>query len=192
MGASEMQVVLKANPFPKAAPNHTYAIFLDEPPPPDALKHATGVKDEQMRLGAREIYVHYAQRYGPFETENPGCKVRHRAQHEHGRETRRDGIEALIMSAWDVRVAEAMKPADRSDIPHHSHKPTHHREAGHNIEHQTKRLRLVHARAKAWRQRSCQIAQPQWLSHPARRELWGCLCSQDPDQHGLHWPMEVQ
>ena len=32
----------------------------------------------------------------------------------------------------------------------------------------------------------------QWLSHPARRDLWGWPRSQDPDQHGLHWSMEVQ
>ena len=28
-------------------------------PPADALKHAVGVKDEKMRLGEREIFVHY-------------------------------------------------------------------------------------------------------------------------------------
>src|SRR5690349_16831475 len=36
--AAEMEAVLKANPFPKAAPNRTVAIFLNEPPPADALK----------------------------------------------------------------------------------------------------------------------------------------------------------
>ena len=40
--ASEMQAVLKAYPFQSTAPNHTYTIFLDEPPPEDALDHATG------------------------------------------------------------------------------------------------------------------------------------------------------
>ncbi len=57
--ASEMRAVLEANPFPQAAPNHTVAIFLDEPPPPDALDHAVGITDEEMRLGTREIFVHY-------------------------------------------------------------------------------------------------------------------------------------
>ena len=55
--ASEMQAILRANPFPKAAPNHTYAISLDEPPPPDALEHATGAKDEEMRIGVREMPI---------------------------------------------------------------------------------------------------------------------------------------
>jgi uncharacterized protein (DUF1697 family) len=57
--AAEMAEVLKKNPFPKAAPNRTVAIFLDARPPADALDHATGRRDEEMRLGHREIYVHY-------------------------------------------------------------------------------------------------------------------------------------
>lgn len=55
--ASEMAAVLKANPFPKAVPNHTFAIFLDDPPPHDALALAVGVQDEEMRLGARESHM---------------------------------------------------------------------------------------------------------------------------------------
>jgi uncharacterized protein (DUF1697 family) len=57
--ASEMEAVLRANPFPKAAPNRTVAIFLDDPPPPGALALAAGIQDEEMRLGEREIYIHY-------------------------------------------------------------------------------------------------------------------------------------
>src|SRR5205807_1394642 len=49
--ATEIAEVRKANPFPKAALNRTVAIFLDGPPPADALDRATGVKDETMRLG---------------------------------------------------------------------------------------------------------------------------------------------
>ncbi len=57
--AAEVAAVLKANPFPKAAPNRTVAIFLDRAPPKDALKQAHGLGTEEMRLGLREIYVHY-------------------------------------------------------------------------------------------------------------------------------------
>jgi uncharacterized protein (DUF1697 family) len=57
--AAEMAAVVQANPFPEAAPNRTVVIFLDEPPPPDALDHANGQNGEEMRLGAREIFVHY-------------------------------------------------------------------------------------------------------------------------------------
>jgi uncharacterized protein (DUF1697 family) len=59
--AAELQDVLESNPFPNAAPNRTVAIFLDEPPPSDALAHAVGLKDEEVRLGERVIYVHYGQ-----------------------------------------------------------------------------------------------------------------------------------
>ena len=57
--ANEMASVLKSNPFPKAAPNRIIAIFLDEPPAPDALDDLRHRKDEEISLGAREIYVHY-------------------------------------------------------------------------------------------------------------------------------------
>jgi uncharacterized protein (DUF1697 family) len=72
--ASEMAAVLKANPFPKAAPNHTVAIFLDEPPPSDALQHAVGVKDEKMRLGVREIFVHYGSGQGKSKLRIPAAR----------------------------------------------------------------------------------------------------------------------
>jgi uncharacterized protein (DUF1697 family) len=55
----EMAAVLAGNPFPNAARNQTVAIFLDQPPPADALAAASGITDEQLALGRREIYVHY-------------------------------------------------------------------------------------------------------------------------------------
>jgi uncharacterized protein (DUF1697 family) len=58
--AAEMAQILKANPFVEAAPNRSVAIFLDEAPPRDALAHAVGRGTEEMQLGEREIYVHYA------------------------------------------------------------------------------------------------------------------------------------
>ncbi|MBV9998079.1 MAG: DUF1697 domain-containing protein [Verrucomicrobia bacterium] len=57
--AAEIAAVLNENPFPHAVPGRTVAIFLDGPPPADALKGVTGRKDEEIRLGRREIYVHY-------------------------------------------------------------------------------------------------------------------------------------
>jgi uncharacterized protein (DUF1697 family) len=57
--ADEMAQVLSDNPFPKAAPNRTMAVFLDEAPPADALAHIRGQQDEEIRLGRREIYIHY-------------------------------------------------------------------------------------------------------------------------------------
>jgi uncharacterized protein (DUF1697 family) len=57
--AAEMAAVLEAHPFPDADPKYAYAIFLDRRPPRDALEHAVGRRDEEMRLGKREIFVHY-------------------------------------------------------------------------------------------------------------------------------------
>ena len=73
--AAEMAAVLKANPFPKAEPKFTYAIFLDQRPPRDALEHAVGQSDEEMRLGAREIFVHYPSGMGRSKLRIPATKT---------------------------------------------------------------------------------------------------------------------
>jgi uncharacterized protein (DUF1697 family) len=71
--AAEMAAVVKRNPFPEAAPNRVVAIFLDASPPADALAHATGRKDEQMRLGEREIYVDYGSGMGESRLKIPAA-----------------------------------------------------------------------------------------------------------------------
>jgi uncharacterized protein (DUF1697 family) len=57
--AAEMAQVLSDNPFPKAAPNRTMAVFLDRAPPADTLAGLRGQRDEEIKLGRREIYIHY-------------------------------------------------------------------------------------------------------------------------------------
>lgn len=57
--AEEMTAVLAQNPFAREAPQKTVAIFLDHPPPADALDAARGRKSERLSLGKREIYVAY-------------------------------------------------------------------------------------------------------------------------------------
>jgi len=57
--STEMADILAKNPFPKSAPNHTVAIFLDTPPARAVLEGITGVNGEEVRLGGREVYVHY-------------------------------------------------------------------------------------------------------------------------------------
>jgi uncharacterized protein (DUF1697 family) len=73
--AAELAAVLKANPFPTAEPKHTYAILLDERPPRDALEHVVGQSDEEMRLGEREIFVHYASGMGRSKLRIPAAKT---------------------------------------------------------------------------------------------------------------------
>jgi uncharacterized protein (DUF1697 family) len=62
--AAELAAVLDNNPFREAAGNRAMAIFLDEAPPVDALERASGIGDEEMALGVREIYVHYPSGMG--------------------------------------------------------------------------------------------------------------------------------
>ncbi len=70
----EMAAVLESNPFPKSAPNGTVAIFLDDPPPADALNHVRGRKDEDMHLGKREIYVSYGSGMGRSKLKIPAAE----------------------------------------------------------------------------------------------------------------------
>jgi uncharacterized protein (DUF1697 family) len=73
--AADMSAVLKANPFPKAEARHTYAIFLDEPPPSDALTRVSGQQDEEMRLGKREIFLHYPSGMGRSKLRIPAANT---------------------------------------------------------------------------------------------------------------------
>jgi uncharacterized protein (DUF1697 family) len=73
--AAEMAAVVAGNPFPDASPSKTVAIFLDEPPPRDAAERATGRADEEIRLGRREIYVHYGDGMGRSRLKIPAARV---------------------------------------------------------------------------------------------------------------------
>lgn len=73
--ASEIAKVLADNPFPKAAPNRTVAIFLDKAPPADTFAGLRGQKDEEVRLGRREIYVHYGDGMGTSKLVIPAAKT---------------------------------------------------------------------------------------------------------------------
>ena len=72
--AAEMAQVAADNPFPKLAPNRTMAIFLDAPPPKDAATHVRGQKEEKIKLGKREIYVHYGEGMGTSKLVIPAAK----------------------------------------------------------------------------------------------------------------------
>jgi uncharacterized protein (DUF1697 family) len=70
---AELAAVLKANPFPEAAPNRTVAIFLDKPPPATCLAEITGQSGEEVRLGKREVYVHYRDGIGKSKLRIPAA-----------------------------------------------------------------------------------------------------------------------
>lgn len=57
--ASEMAGVLARNPFADSPGNRVMALFVDEPLPVDPLDGVTGARNEQIRLGERELFVLY-------------------------------------------------------------------------------------------------------------------------------------
>lgn len=71
----EMAAVLAANPFTDAAPNLTFAIFLDAPPPGDALDSVRGKQDELLAMGTREIYVTYPGGSGASKLKIPAAAL---------------------------------------------------------------------------------------------------------------------
>lgn len=73
--AAEMARVLKANPFTTTEPRYTAVVFLDAPPPRDALDHAVGMNGEQMALGKREIFIHYPNGMGRSRLRMPAAKA---------------------------------------------------------------------------------------------------------------------
>ncbi|MBK0330848.1 DUF1697 domain-containing protein [Brachybacterium sp. MASK1Z-5] len=72
--AEQMRAVLARNPFPDAPGNRAMALFLDAPPPADALEGARNAADEQMVLGAQEIYVHYPSGMGTSRLRIPAAE----------------------------------------------------------------------------------------------------------------------
>lgn len=72
---AEMKQVLADNPFADRAPNRTVAIFLDAPPAANALDDLKHHKDEELRLGTREIYVHYGDGMADSKLQIPAGKI---------------------------------------------------------------------------------------------------------------------
>ena len=72
--AAEMSAVGAKNPFPERAANRTLAIFLDGAPAADALSRVKGQANEELRLGAREIYVHYPDGIGRSKLRIPAAR----------------------------------------------------------------------------------------------------------------------
>ena len=73
--AEEMTAVVAANPFPKAPTNKTVAIFLDSPPPANALEGVANQTTEELRLGKREIYGYYPDGQGQSKLRIPAAKT---------------------------------------------------------------------------------------------------------------------
>ena len=66
-------------PSPTGPRSRTVAIFLDHAPAPDALSEVKGQANEEVRLGAREIYVHYPDGIGRSRLRVPAAQMERRA-----------------------------------------------------------------------------------------------------------------
>jgi len=73
--AAEMARVLADNPFPEAPGNRVVTIFLDAPPPADALDDVRHRKLERLACGTREIYVHYVDGMADSRLTIPAAKA---------------------------------------------------------------------------------------------------------------------
>jgi uncharacterized protein (DUF1697 family) len=91
--AAEMSEIVANNPFPDRAANRTVAILLDAAPAADALTRVTGQANEELRLGGREIYVHYPDGIGRSKLSHSSRPHWNRPQHEHRRQARDHGGE---------------------------------------------------------------------------------------------------
>lgn len=61
---SDMADALARVPFETAAPNQVSVLFFQDAPPADTLGTAKGRKDEEIVLGAREVYLHFPSGMG--------------------------------------------------------------------------------------------------------------------------------
>ena len=72
--AAEMAEVAAKNPFARMPGNRVSAFFLDKTPPADALTMVAGKANEELRLGAREIYGYYPEGMGQSKLRIPAAK----------------------------------------------------------------------------------------------------------------------
>jgi uncharacterized protein (DUF1697 family) len=73
--AAELAEVARRNPYTEAPGNRVVAIFLDAPPDATTLHNLKHHKDEQLTLGAREIYVHYGEGMADSKLVIPAAKI---------------------------------------------------------------------------------------------------------------------
>lgn len=71
----ELAAVAAGNPFPGVAGKRLVVVFLDAPPPEDALKHASHQTEERIALGRREIYIAYGEGMRDSKLKLPAAKV---------------------------------------------------------------------------------------------------------------------
>jgi uncharacterized protein (DUF1697 family) len=71
----ELRSAIAANPFRDAQPSRLLILFLDGPPPSDALEQVRHRTVERLALGRREIYIDYADGIGTSKLALPAMKL---------------------------------------------------------------------------------------------------------------------
>ncbi len=72
--ATEMRRILSDNPFPDKEAKYTFVVFLERKAPEDALTQVVRMVDEEVRIGKREIYVHYPSGMSQSKLRIPAAK----------------------------------------------------------------------------------------------------------------------
>lgn len=72
---SELQAIIKANPFRSAEPNRVLVLFVDEPVPKDALKGLPIPGREKVHAAGREIFIHFPDGMGRSKLKVPFAQV---------------------------------------------------------------------------------------------------------------------
>jgi len=73
--AKEISLVIAHNPFSDKPANRAHAFFLDHAPPHGALDSVSNQTNEELELGAREIYAYYPDGAGQSKLKIPAAKT---------------------------------------------------------------------------------------------------------------------
>ena len=91
--ADELAAVVAGNPFPEAEPAKVGILFLTTSVGKGFLANASSTTGEEVRLGKREVYIHYPNGMGTSDEAQVARRGRrrHGAQSEYGTKTLGDG-----------------------------------------------------------------------------------------------------
>ncbi len=71
---TNMKSILSANPFADAEPSKVTVLFLDRKAKQSDISESTGIKNEVISMGVKELYIHYPDGIGSSKLKNPAAK----------------------------------------------------------------------------------------------------------------------
>ena len=93
--AREMQRIMDANPFPHAEPSKVVVVFLAKAAPKAILDTVVAPGGEEVRLGKRELYIHYPNGQGR-------SKLKIRSDGGHGTARNTNTVRKLVSLAAQI------------------------------------------------------------------------------------------